>query len=110
MVSTPSRENWQRMRQVSRSEEERKLAEVGRDLWLIVKLLSRPALIVSSNGEVLTMTNRISRVNPVAKAMMQGRRRTQVVPNKKKYDRKRDKHAGEDRQVPHKADKQTADD
>jgi hypothetical protein len=56
------------------------------------------------------MSDRISRVNPVAKAMMQGRRRTQVVPNKKKYDRKRDKHAGEDRQVPHKADKQTTDD
>ena len=56
------------------------------------------------------MADRISRVNPVAKAMMQSRRRTQVVPNKKKYNRKRDKHAGEDRQVPHKADKQTADD
>ena len=56
------------------------------------------------------MSDRIRRVNPVAKAMMQSRRRTQVVSNKKKYDRKRDKHAGEDRQVPHQADKQKTDD
>lgn len=55
------------------------------------------------------MNNRIIRVNPVAKAMMQSRRRTSVVPNKKKYNRKRDKHASEDRQVPYKADKQTTD-
>ena len=71
--------------------------------------LPRPALIVISMGD-LTMADRITRVNPVAKAMMQSRRRTQVVPDKKKYNRKRDKHAGEDKQVPHKADKQTADD
>ena len=70
--------------------------------------LPRPALIVISMGD-LTMADRITRVNPVAKAMMQNRRRAQVVPDKKKYNRKRDKHAGEDRQVPHKADKQTAD-
>lgn len=31
------------------------------------------------------------KVNPVAKALMQSRRRTQVVPDKKKYNRKRDK-------------------
>ena len=71
--------------------------------------LPRPAFIVISMGD-LTMADRITRVNPVAKAMMQNRRRAQVVPNKKKYNRKRDKHAGEDRQVPHKADKQTTDD
>ena len=58
----------------------------------------------------LTMVDRVNRINPVAKAMMQSRRRTQVVPNKKKYNRKRDKHASEDRQVPHQADKQTTDD
>jgi len=55
------------------------------------------------------MVDRVHRINPVAKAMMQSRRRTSVVPNKKKYNRKRDKNAGEDRQVPHKADKQTPD-
>lgn len=33
----------------------------------------------------------IRRVNPVAKAMMQSRRRTQVVPDKKKYNRKKEK-------------------
>ena len=32
------------------------------------------------------------RVNPVAKALLQSRRRTQYVPDKKKYNRKRDKH------------------
>jgi hypothetical protein len=58
----------------------------------------------------LTMVKGVTRVNPVAKAMMQSRRRTQVVPNKKKYNRKRDKHASEDRQVPHQADKQATDD
>ena len=31
-------------------------------------------------------------VNPVAKAMAQNRRRQQVVPNKKRYDRKKDKN------------------
>ena len=56
------------------------------------------------------MVKGVPRVNPVAKAMMQSRRRTQVVPNKKKYNRKRDKHASEDRQVPHQADKQATDD
>ena len=30
-------------------------------------------------------------VNPIAKAMAQNRRRQQVVPNKKQYDRKKDK-------------------
>jgi len=33
------------------------------------------------------MTNRI---NPVAKAMANNRKRKQIVPNKKKYSRKRD--------------------
>jgi hypothetical protein len=37
----------------------------------------------------LTMT--IKPVNPVAKAMAQNRRRQQVVPDKKKYNRKKDK-------------------
>ena len=81
---------------------------MGWGLHLELKVLLHPALIVSSI-EVLTMNNRIIRVNPVAKAMMQSRRRTSVVPNKKKYNRKRDKHASEDRQVPYKADKQTTD-
>ena len=32
-------------------------------------------------------------INPVAKALLQGnRRRSQVVPDKKKYNRKKDKH------------------
>lgn len=56
------------------------------------------------------MNDRISKVNPVAKAMMQSRRRAQVVPDKTKYNRKRDKHEGKDRQVPHQAGKQTSDD
>jgi hypothetical protein len=56
------------------------------------------------------MNDRITRINPVAKAMMQSRRRAQVVPNKKKYNRKRDKNASEDRQVPHQAGKQATDD
>ena len=33
----------------------------------------------------------IKPVNPVAKAMAHNRRRQQVVPNKKRYDRKKDK-------------------
>ena len=34
----------------------------------------------------------IKRINPVAKALLQGnRRRSQVVPDKKKYNRKKDK-------------------
>jgi len=33
----------------------------------------------------------IKPVNPVAKAMAQNRRRQQVVPDKKKYNRKKDK-------------------
>lgn len=37
----------------------------------------------------LTMV--IRPVNPVAKAMAQNRRRQQVVPDKKKYNRKKDK-------------------
>ena len=56
------------------------------------------------------MVKGVTKVNPVAKAMMQSRRRAQVVPNKKKYNRKRDKNASENRQVPHQADKQEADD
>ena len=31
------------------------------------------------------------KINPVAKVMLQNRRRTQVVPDKKKYNRKKDK-------------------
>lgn len=38
----------------------------------------------------LTMV--IKPVNPVAKAMALSRRRQQVVPNKKKYNRKKDKN------------------
>ena len=38
----------------------------------------------------LTMV--IRPVNPVAKAMALSRRRQQVVPNKKKYNRKKDKN------------------
>ena len=56
------------------------------------------------------MVRKIHRVNPVAKALAESRRRTQVVPDKTKYNRKRDKNAGEDRQVPHQADKQATDD
>lgn len=37
----------------------------------------------------------LRRVNPVAKVLLQNRRRTQVVPNKKKYDRKKDKQKDE---------------
>jgi len=33
----------------------------------------------------------VRKVNPVAKALLQSRRRTQVVPDKKKYNRKKDK-------------------
>ena len=56
------------------------------------------------------MRDRITRVNPVAKAMAESRRRTQVVPDKTKYNRKKDKDASEHKQIPHQADKQTQDD
>ncbi len=35
---------------------------------------------------------RIKPINPVAKAVAQSRRRTTVVPDKTKYNRKKDKH------------------
>ena len=35
---------------------------------------------------------RIKPINPVAKALAQSRRRSSVVPDKKKYNRKKDKH------------------
>ena len=35
---------------------------------------------------------RIKSINPVAKALLQSRRRTQHVPDKTKYNRKKDKH------------------
>jgi len=35
---------------------------------------------------------RIKPINPVAKAVAQSRRRTQAVPDKTKYNRKKDKH------------------
>lgn len=34
---------------------------------------------------------RIKSINPVAKALLQSRRRTQQVPDKTKYNRKKDK-------------------
>mgnify|MGYP003640701036 CR=1 FL=1 len=34
---------------------------------------------------------RITKINPVAKALAQSRRRTSVVPDKTKYNRKKDK-------------------
>ena len=34
----------------------------------------------------------IKKVNPIAKAMLESRRRTQVVPSKKKYNRKKEKN------------------
>jgi len=34
---------------------------------------------------------KVTPVNPVAKALALSRRRASVIPNKKKYDRKRDK-------------------
>ena len=37
----------------------------------------------------------IRRVNPIAKAMMESRRRTQVVPSKKLYNRKKEKNYAE---------------
>ena len=36
------------------------------------------------------------KINPVAQAMLQSRRRTQVVPDKKKYNRKKDKGTGDE--------------
>ena len=56
------------------------------------------------------MNNRITRINPVAKAMMQNRRRAQVVQDKTKYNRKRDKDASKREQVSYQADKQKTDD
>lgn len=38
------------------------------------------------------MTMRIKPINPVAKALAQSRRRALVVPDKTKYNRKKDKH------------------
>jgi hypothetical protein len=37
----------------------------------------------------------IRKVNPVAKAMFESRRRTQVVPSKKLYNRKKEKNYAE---------------
>ena len=37
----------------------------------------------------------IKRVNPIARVMLQNRRRTQAVSNKKKYNRKKDKQKNE---------------
>jgi hypothetical protein len=34
----------------------------------------------------------IRKINPVAKAMLESRRRTQVVPSKKTYNRKKEKN------------------
>ena len=34
----------------------------------------------------------IKKVNPIAKAMLESRRRTQVVPSMKKYNRKNEKN------------------
>ena len=57
------------------------------------------------------MVYRSGRVNPIAKALLQtNRRRPQVVPDKNKYNRKKDKDASEHKQIPHQADKQTPDD
>jgi len=56
------------------------------------------------------MVRKIHRVNPVAKAMAESRRRTQVVPDKTKYNRKRDKDASEQQQIPYQKDKQASDD
>ena len=39
----------------------------------------------------LLNVRRISRINPIAKAVAMNRRRAAVIPNKKKYARKRDK-------------------
>jgi hypothetical protein len=36
---------------------------------------------------------RIKSINPVAKALLQSRRRTQQVPDKTKYNRKKDKQS-----------------
>jgi len=38
---------------------------------------------------------KVTRVNPVAKALALSRRRASVVPDKKKYNRKRDKKDAE---------------
>jgi hypothetical protein len=37
----------------------------------------------------------IRKVNPVAKAMLENRKRKQVVPNKKKHNKKRDRQDGQ---------------
>ena len=34
----------------------------------------------------------IRKINPIAKAMLESRRRTQVVPSKKTYNRKKEKN------------------
>ena len=37
------------------------------------------------------MSSRVTRINPIARTMLQQRRRQQFVPDKTKYDRKKDK-------------------
>tara|TARA_R100001594_G_scaffold67712_2_gene102004 strand:- start:1761 stop:1916 length:156 start_codon:yes stop_codon:yes gene_type:complete len=37
----------------------------------------------------------IRKVNPIAKAMMEARRRAHVIPSKKKYNRKKEKNYAE---------------
>lgn len=49
------------------------------------------------------MIKRVPIINPIAKAMLQSRRRTQAVPDKTKYNRKKDKeNARKDIEVSHK--------
>jgi len=59
------------------------------------------ALCANGNGAVhgiyvwflvrLDKYSEMRKINPVAKVMLQNRRRTQVVPDKRKYNRKKDK-------------------
>jgi hypothetical protein len=52
------------------------------------------------------MIRRVPIINPVAKAMLQSRRRTQALPDKTKYNRKKDKeNARKDIEVSHKESK-----
>ncbi len=38
-------------------------------------------------------------INPIAQAMLRNRKAKQVIPNKKKYNRKRDKNKGIDNET-----------
>ena len=57
----------------------------------LVKYIYYLDILDKSDVGLTEITMRIKPINPVAKAVAQSRRRTTVVPDKTKYNRKKDK-------------------